>query len=160
MNGVKLGRHSYVGLRSIVNNCNVGRFTCIGPNVIIGIGDHPVTRMSIHPIFYSTRKQSGKSFVQQETFVEKKVVNIGNDVWIGCGVVVKEGVQIGDGAIIGAGSVVTKDVAPFSVVGGVPAKLIKMRLSEPKRAEIIANPWWNLTDCELHERAEEFQIDY
>ncbi len=67
---------------------------------------------------------------------------------------------MGAGAVIAAGSVVTKDVAPFSVVGGVPAKLIKMRLSEPKRAEIIANPWWNLTDCELHERAEEFQIDY
>ena len=155
-----LGRHSYVGLDSVVNNASVGAFTCIGPRVVIGVGVHPTNRISIHPAFYSKRKQSGFSFVSANTFKEHCRTFIGNDVWIGAGVVIKDGVRVGDGAIVGAGSVVTKDVEDYSIVVGAPAKQISKRLTEEIRAEILLDPWWNKSDSVLAELLPDFELEY
>ena len=155
-----LGRHSYVGLDSIVNNAEIGAFTCIGPKVIVGIGMHPTNRLSIHPAFYSIRRQSGFSFCKQNSYQEHERTLIGNDVWIGAGVIIKDGLTIGDGAILGAGSVVTKDVQEYSIVGGVPAREIRKRLTKDLREQALSDPWWEKPDEELSLRLAEFEIEY
>lgn len=154
-----LGRHSYIGVNSIIHNCKIGRFTCIGPNVVIGVGTHPTQRKSIHPVFYSTRKQSGTSFTKRSRFVEHVETRIGNDVWIGAGAIIKDGLIIGDGAIIGAGAIITKPVPPFAIMVGNPARLLRHRFSPDRISEILMSPWWDLPDSHLRLRVSEFNSE-
>ena len=81
-----------------------------------------------------------------EEFWQSEPIHIGNDVWIGDEVFVKNGVTIGDGAVLGARSVVTKDVPPYAIVAGVPAKIIRYRFDEPTRQELLRLKWWELDD--------------
>ncbi len=144
-----IGFGSYVG-----SNCNlnakIGRYCSIADNVSIVVGAHPTSYVSTHPAFYSTRKQSGFSFVKNGKFEEikyadnqKHIVTIGNDVWIGFGALLLQGINIGDGAVIGAGAIVTKDVEPYSIVAGVPAKLIRKRFSDEEIAILLDTKWWD-----------------
>ena len=82
---------------------------------------------------------------------------IGNDVWIGTNVLIKSGVTVGTGAVVGAGAVVTKDVPPYAVVCGVPAKVIKYRFPEEVCAKLLASEWWNMSDEDLKAAAHSFQ---
>lgn len=144
-----LGFATYVGNNSEISYTKIGKYSCIGPNVRIIRGQHPVSFVSIHPAFYSLRKQAGFTYVQDNKFEEfryvdeKYLVFIGNDVWIGDGARIMEGVRIGDGAIVAAGAVVTKDVEPYTVVGGVPAKKIKQRFKQSTIEELLKLSWWN-----------------
>lgn len=140
---VELGDYSYIAVNSNVNHCTIGRFCSIGPNFCCGLGLHPTDRMSTHPMFYSTAKQNGMTLVDKDTFEESKHTTIGNDVFIGANVTVLDGVTIGDGAVIGAGAVVVKDIPPYAVAVGVPAKVVKYRFSEEKIAELQEMKWWN-----------------
>ncbi|MCW3071608.1 MAG: maa [Bacteroidetes bacterium] len=140
-----MGDFSYVARNSQVYNTKIGKFSCIGPNVNTGMGAHPSNAfVSSHPLFYSTLGQSsGMVIVEKNLFDEFPLTEIGNDVWIGNNVTIKYGVTIGDGAIIGSGAVVTKDVEPYSIVGGVPAKIIKYRF-KPEEIEFLEKfQWWN-----------------
>ena len=140
----KLGNYSYISSNSEVNFCEIGKFTCIGPNVKIGLGGHPTSEfISVHPVFYSMAAQVGTTFSDDNYFQEYEKTFIGNDVWIGANVIVKSGIVIGDGAIIASGSVVTKDVAPYSIMGGVPSKLIKMRFQKEEIEKLLDLKWWN-----------------
>lgn len=141
----ELGDFSYVARNSQIYNTKIGKFTCIGPNVSTGMGAHPSSEfVSSHPLFYSTLGQSaGLVIVDKNLFEEFPSTEIGNDVWIGNNAIIKYGVKIGDGAIIGAGAVVTKDVDPYSIVGGVPAKIIKYRFTQ-EQIEFLQNfKWWD-----------------
>ena len=131
-----LGLGSYVSSNCCMTNTKIGRFSAIGDNVRTGLGRHPTSDFtSIHPCFYSPQKQAGFSFVQNQLYEEhvyvdisnKYFVEIGSDVWIGNNVLIMDGINIADGAIIAAGSVVVKNVNPYTIVGGVPAKLIRFR---------------------------------
>jgi acetyltransferase-like isoleucine patch superfamily enzyme len=144
-----LGRFTYTGLNSLLNCTSVGRFCSIGPYIMCGIGEHPVSFPSTHPVFFSTLKQCGTSFVEENLFDEVKPVLIGNDVWIGAKVFIRNGVTINDGAIIGAGAVVVKDVPAYSIVGGVPAKVIRFRFPENLIQGLQLIQWWNWTEEEL-----------
>lgn len=138
-----LGAYSYVE-GATLGNCRVGRFCSIGPESIVGgLGRHPVDLISTSPVFYSTQNQVGTTFATKSLFQESPATEIGNDVWIGARVVVLDGVKIGDGAIVAAGAVVAKDVPPYSLVGGVPAKLIRYRFSDEDRAVLLRLQWWN-----------------
>ncbi|GAA0077114.1 CatB-related O-acetyltransferase [Clostridium sp. CTA-5] len=144
LSNVIMGQYTYVSEKCRMFNSTVGKFCSIGPNVTLGGGNHPTnTFVSTHPAFYSIRKQCGKTFVEKEYFNEIQQINIGNDVWIGGNVFIKDGVNIGNGAIIAAGSIVIKDVKPYAIVGGVPAKLIKFRFKQADIDFLESLEWWN-----------------
>jgi len=161
----KLGIATYVGVNTKLEKVNVGRYCSIGPNVRVVLGTHPAdTFVSTFPAFFSTRKQAGFSFVRENKFEEfkyadrenKYAVVIGNDVWIGDGAVLLQGIEIGDGAIIAAGAVVTKNVPPYAVVAGVPAKIIKYRFTPEIVERLVEIQWWNRDISWLSKNAELF----
>lgn len=151
----EIGDYSYLGENTRINNVTIGKFTCIAQNVQIGLGKHPAnTFVSIHPVFFSTTKQVGTTFVDKNYFNEDPTkVKIGNDVWIGANVIVNANVNIGDGAIIASGSVVTKNVEPYSIVGGNPAKIIKKRFSDTEIDKLLEIKWWNNSESYLRDNA-------
>lgn len=141
----ELGDFSYVARNCQIYNTKIGKYSCIGPNVNTGMGAHPASVfVSSHPLFYSTLGQSsGLVIVEKNLFDEFPLTEIGNDVWIGNNVTIKYGVTIGNGAIIGSGAVVTKDIEPYSIVGGVPAKIIKYRFTAEQIDFLQKFKWWD-----------------
>lgn len=138
-----IGKYSYVGQNCVIYG-DIGRFSSISHNVKCIVGEHPLKFVSTSPSFYSIEKQNNISFTKKVCFQDNtKMVQIGNDVWIGENVLIKGGVKIGDGAVIGMGSVVVKDVPPFSIVAGNPAKIIRMRFDEDTINAIQKSKWWN-----------------
>lgn len=144
LRNTQLGDFSYVSKNSQVYNTKVGKFCSIGPNVLFGLGVHPSAEfVSTHPIFYSSLGQSQLVFHTENLFDEFPFSEIGNDVWVGANAIIKDGVKIGDGAIIAAGAVVTKNIPPYAVVGGVPAKVLKYRFSETEIEFLQEFKWWD-----------------
>lgn len=149
LNSCTIGKYTYI-VNGSITKTKIGRYCSIGQNVIIGgLGAHPTEWISTHPIFFSTKKQAGKTFVDKDYFVEQKAVRVGNDVWIGANALVLDGVSINDGAIVAAGAVVTKDVPSYAIVGGVPAKIIRYRFSKEIREKLIEIQWWNMEEKEI-----------
>lgn len=135
---------TYIFDDTVVSKVVIGKFCSIGQNCKLRLGIHPSRDfVSTHPIFFSTKKQVGKTFADQDYFEEEKGITIGNDVWIGANVIILDGITISDGAIIGAGAVVTKDVPPYSIYGGVPAKLIRYRFDQQTIDWLVNFKWWN-----------------
>ena len=160
----KVGLGSYCGGGCFLKNATIGRYCSIGENVVTICGRHPINFVSTHPAFYSARKQAGFSYVSEEKFCEFQYIDaarqiavvIGNDVWIGSFVRILEGVSIGDGAVIGAGALVTKNVPPYAVVGGVPAKILRYRFSDDIIRVVNQSNWWNRTVDWVESNADSF----
>lgn len=141
--GVNVGKMSYISSNCRMANAQIGKFCSIANNVKVGLGIHPVEKnVSTHPAFYSTRGQSPIVYTDRDYYSESRSVEIGNDVWIGEDVTILDGVKIGDGAVIGAKALVTKDIEPYSIVGGVPAKLIRFRFSREHIKLLLNFKWW------------------
>lgn len=139
---ISLGFRTTLGLKNMFfGKVTIGKYCQIGANVAFHATNHPVSHLTT---YINQRLLNGLKVLK----TEKEIV-IGNDVWIGHGVIVLSGVTIGNGAIIGAGSIVTKDVEPFSIVVGNPAKLLRSRFSVSIIEEIEELQWWNLSDAEL-----------
>lgn len=153
----RLGYASYMGEHCHIV-ANIGRFCSIASRVITVRGSHPTKDwVSTHPAFFSTQKQCGMSFVTEEKYSENKPpITIGNDVWVGDSVLLLEGITVGNGAVIAAGAVVTKDVAPYSIVAGVPAREIKKRFPEETIEKLLQLQWWNKPTTWLQTNAPQF----
>ncbi len=134
---------SYIGGNSEIKNCSIGKFCSIAPDVKIGLGIHPIDKISTYPGFYSKQASGAVAIGHDPSIVEKKKVNIGHDVWIGTNSLIMDGVSIGNGAVIAAGSIVTKDVKPYAIVGGIPAKTIRFRFNEEQISLLENFKWWN-----------------
>ncbi len=155
-NRVEIGRYTYINNgTTLFYNTKVGRFCSIGKKCEIGTVDHPIDWLSTSSIQYNIKghfdyKTDCKDFPQLE-FDQKEDIGtkIGNDVWIGSLVVIKCGITIGDGAIIGANSIVVKDVPPYAIVGGVPAKLIRYRFDKAIIKKLLELKWWERSLDEL-----------
>lgn len=154
------GDYSYVSYRSEINNATVGKFSSIGHHVLIGLGIHSTNQfISTHPMFFMRNNMSRLKIVEKDQIEEKAQVFIGNDVWIGARVTILDGVSIGDGSIIGAGAVVTKSVKPYEVVGGVPAKKIKMRFSKKRINYLNKIKWWDWPINKIQKENEQYLIN-
>lgn len=142
---VCIGDMSYVGERCRLSKVTIGKYSCIGPEVLAGLGMHPSRGfVSIHPAFFSPHLRAGRTFASGEQFKEHSPIHIGHDVWIGARAIILDGVSIGDGAIIGAGAVVTKDVPPYTVACGVPAKVVRQRFPQEEIERLLQLKWWDL----------------
>lgn len=154
-----LGKFSYVGPQSVLANCDVGPFCSIGPEVRIGPGLHPTSWISTHPAFYSPKMQAGISFVVEAKCTESLRTEIGADVWIGARAIVMDGITIGQGAVIAAGAVVTRNVPPYCIAGGVPARIIRQRFDTATISELLHWDWWSLPLEDLKELASLFSVN-
>ena len=156
-----LSRHSYIAFDCRLFGARIGKFCSIGPRVYTGFSNHPTdTFVSTFLAFYKdTRKVFGYSYytgLQPGFEMYRKtasgyLVDIGHDVWIGADVKIMDGVSIGNGAVVAAGAVVTKDVPPYAIVGGVPAKIIKYRFTQEQIEFLQQFKWWNMPEDWIRE---------
>lgn len=177
--GHRVGKHTY-GYHNLLSRLGggvaIGNFCSINETAII-VENHPLDTVSTNTIFYNSWQMSALHEMSGcvgdfddasvGDFNDKSVlvgggkrhlfVNIGNDVWIGYKVIITMGVTIGDGAVLAAGAVVTKDVPPYTVVGGVPAHIIKKRFSDEEIAKLLRIRWWDWEDKKIVENAHLFQ---
>ena len=160
-----LGYGSYVASGSFLRGAKVGRYCCIGKQVRIIDVTHPSSRyVSVHPLFFAKNTVVGESYVGRQKFEETITlpddsqfsVRIGNDVWIGDGAMILGGHVIGDGAIVAAGAVVTKDVEPYTIVAGVPARPVRKRFSDDEIHFLEELRWWDKGEEWIRENAEKF----
>lgn len=159
-----LGYGTYIGCNSHFYNCWIGRYSSIGARVLVIMGTHPLHHVSTHPVFFSTKKQNGFTYVKEQKFAEtapltidgKYNIKIGNDVWIGSDARILEGVTIGDGAVVAAGAVVTKDVPPYAIVGGVSAKILDYRFDEATVKRLLKTSWWDRDESWIKANAGRF----
>lgn len=165
LSNVKVGYGTYINDRGDFTNVKIGKYTSIGTDVGSLLGAHPThTFVAMHPAFYVKDPGLSLCYSDKDAYTEyvylkddpSYQISIGNDVWIGSHVKILQGVTIGDGAIIGAGAVVTKDVEPYGIYAGVPAKKIKSRFSEEQIQKLLTMKWWEQDETWIREHIDEF----
>lgn len=176
LKGSKLGRYADIGERVILRDVRVGDFTyferngegiyadigkfcSIAANVRINALEHPMERLTTHKVSYRPNEYFRYLGVDADFRAKRqeKRVTIGHDVWIGHGAVIMPGVNVGHGAVIGANAVVTKDVAAYHVVGGVPARVIRKRFDDEIIQRLLDVCWWDWPVEKLYEAIPDLQ---
>ncbi|WP_236582359.1 CatB-related O-acetyltransferase [Sphingobacterium spiritivorum] len=151
---VEIGDYSYIsGPRSYVEEAIIGKYCSIARQVVIGVSGHNYEWITTSPIITSPDYGIVDRSVAEP---QKDCPIIGNDVWIGMNTIVMRGVKIGDGAVIAAGSVVTSDILPYSIAGGIPAKHIKFRFKEDQIEELLKIKWWDWEESKIRDNADIF----
>lgn len=155
-----IGAHSYVAANTEIENAVIGKYCSIADHCRIGMSGHTLKCISTSPIFTQMVNALQEQWVEKNVFDSKgkdEIVYLGNDVWVGSHVLINGGVHIGNGACIGAGAVVVKDVPPYAIVGGVPAKIIRYRFPKDIIVKLEEIQWWNMPEERLKEKLELFQ---
>ncbi len=153
----KLGKYSYIGNNSFVSDTDIGNFTSISTDCYIGGTLHPTDWVSTSPVFHKWENIMKKNFARHEFEIFKRTT-IGNDVWIGNRVMIKAGVKIADGAVIGMGSIVTKDIGPYEIWAGNPARLIRKRFDDETIEAFEKMKWWEWDDNKIEKYADTFTV--
>ena len=140
LENVVIGKHSYMVSGTLFSNVSIGRYCSIANNVLIAPHEHPTSYLTTHEFsldydFYKERAA--------------KKTTIGNDVWIGANAIIRRGIKIADGAVIGAEAVVLDDVPPYSIVAGVPARIIRYRFNEETIKKLLVLKWWEIDETSL-----------
>lgn len=151
----KLGKYSYVGNNSFVTDTDIGSFTSISTDCYIGGATHPTDWVSTSSVFHKWENIMKKNFARHD-FEIFGHTSIGNDVWIGNRVMIKSGITVGDGAIVGMGSIVTKDIGPYEIWAGNPARFIRKRFDDETVEDILKLNWWNWPDEKIEQYADLF----
>lgn len=141
----RLGRYSYVGRTTFITNTTIGNFCSIAGNCNIGGTGHPLNWVSTSSVFHKWENILKKNFARHEYDIFQQTT-IGNDVWIATNAMIRAGVTIGDGAVIGMGAIVTKDVGPYEIWAGNPARLVRKRFDEETIRRLSKTQWWNWPD--------------
>ena len=152
-----IGDYSYVGRNSRIIHADVGKFCSISGDVKLGMATHTLDLLSTSPVFTECHNSTGFQWTKQQSIIPYKRVIVGNDVWIGTDAMIMGGLTIGDGAVVGAGAIVTKDVPPYAIVAGVPARIVRYRFSEEFIKKLEELKWWNLSDGVLKDNIALFQ---
>lgn len=142
----KIDDYSYIQYGGKINNCDIGKFCSIAAFVSIAPGIHDMNKVTTHPSLIQKSTPLPLVFATKNNIISNKRVVIENDVWIGERVVILDGIKIGNGSVIASGAVVTKDVEPYSVVGGVPAKHIKYRFDSETNEIFQKSEWWDFPE--------------
>ena len=141
-----LGAYSYLQSGSVACNAEIGKFCSIARGVDIGLSQHSISHVSSHPMFFLKNTPLPKIFCKRDYFITSSKTIIEHDVWIGQKAMIMSGIKIATGAVIGAGAVVTIDVPPYAIVGGIPAKIIKFRFNEHIRNQLQLSKWWEMPE--------------
>ncbi|SMD10254.1 DapH/DapD/GlmU-related protein [Rhizobium sp. RU36D] len=155
----EMGDYSYIMQDGSVWCATIGKFANIAAAVRINATNHPTWRATLHHFTYRAADYFEGADMDEDFFAWRRQnrVIIGHDVWIGHGATVLPGVTVGNGAVIGAGAVVSRDVAPYTIVGGVPAKLIRDRFTAELGAAMDLMAWWDWEHDRLHAALEDFR---
>ncbi len=143
-----IGEHTYLvpGCTVADSRSRIGKFCSIAKNVSIGTTMHPLQALTTHPVSYTGEADDLRIPPENRIeFQNKTPVHIGNDVWIGLNVVIMDGITIGDGAVIGSGAVVTRDIPPYAVAVGIPARVIRYRFDPETIERRLKTRWWDRT---------------
>ena len=160
LENVEMGAYSYCGPFCIFQNVRIGTFANIAAAVRIGPTSHPIERPTLHHFTYR-RRMYGFAPEDDEEFFDQRtlqVATIGNDTWIGHGAIIMPSVSVGTGSVVGAGAVVTRDVPPYSVAVGTPARVIRRRFPPDVEAAMERIRWWEWSHEQIAERIEEFNL--
>lgn len=150
--------YSYVAGDSSIIYADIGKFCSIAAHTRINPGNHPMQRVTQHPLTYR-RVMYGFGDVDDDAFFDWRRaarVHVGHDVWLGHGAILLPGVRVGTGAVVAAGAVVSRDVDPYTIVAGVPARPLRMRFPVAVAERVQAIAWWDWTRAELEQRIDDF----
>lgn len=139
------GNYSYCDRTCDIANAEIGKFANIASFVRIGASDHPMEKASLHHFLYRSASYWDDAEDDAAWFARRaaRTARIGHDTWIGHGAMIKPEVTVGHGAVVASGTIVTKDVAPYTIVGGNTAKVIRRRYPEAIAAQMMELAWWN-----------------
>lgn len=159
VNNSSVSSYTYVGRNTVIQNASVGQFCSIANEVCIGLGAHPLNELSTSPLFYRINNPLNIKLADSDSvFSDYRQIEIGNDVWIGARAILLDGVTIGHGAVIAANSVVTKDIPPYAISAGVPARVVKYRFDPEKIKYLLDLGWWTWDLEEIKSRFPEINL--
>ena len=159
LNNCTIGDYSYCDRYTDIANSKIGKFSNIASFVRIGPTDHPMEKASLHHFLYRSSDYWDDSKHDDSFFIQRKskVTEIGHDTWIGHNAIIRPEITIGDGAVIAAGAIVTKDVAPYMIVAGVPASPLRERFPPATAERLMALAWWDWPHHRLDAALDDFR---